>query len=437
MENVMQFENKVLKHRWKLLKFIKGGSFGNVYTAIELSTNTYVAVKIEENKKMEKLTHESSIIRNLVSGEKSPVGIPSFIWVGTDQSMSDYTFMVTEHLGPSLEDLFMLCNKKFSLKTVLMIAEDCLNLLELVHSKSFIHRDVKPENFLIGLNSNSHMINLIDFGLSQRYKDPKTECHTGFRENKNLVGTARFLSINAHMGIEQSRRDDLESLGYMLIYFMNGSLPWQGIDSPNKHEKYQKIGAKKMKLPVELYCRSIPEEFSMYVNYCRSLIFEEKPDYNFLRKLFDQLFRASNFTRDYSYDWTNPLNINKEMLSKNNAFSYDVDEEAVARNSNARKMSDSVNNSVFDGNTSEVISLTPNKENTIIENEVSTEIVKPSNFKKKKIGDIGLVQRVSSNLVELNSENQALLLLNDVTKPTAFQTKNETFNSEESKETVN
>lgn len=141
-----------------------------------------------------------------------------------------------------------------------------------------------------------------------------------------MVGTARYMSVNCHLGLEASRRDDLESLAYMLIYFSNGSLPWQGIDSPNKQEKYEKIGDKKMKVPVEVYTRNLPEEFSLFLNYTKSLLFDEKPDYVYIKKLFEDLFIRENFVKDYAYDWTNQDNINIDIVNKKTLpFDYVVD----------------------------------------------------------------------------------------------------------------
>ena len=141
--------------------------------------------------------------------------------------------MIIDLLGPNIEDLFSLCNKKFNLKTVLLLADQMLQRIEYVHSKSYIHRDIKPENFLMGLGKKSHIVHIIDFGLSKKYRDPKTLQHIPYRENKTLTGTARYASINAHLGIEQSRRDDLEAIAYMLIYLIKGYLPWQGIRVSN------------------------------------------------------------------------------------------------------------------------------------------------------------------------------------------------------------
>lgn len=165
-----------------------------------------------------------------------------------------------------------------------------LSRIEYVHSKSFIHRDIKPDNFLMGLGKRANQVHIIDFGLAKKYRDPRTHIHIPYRENKNLTGTARYASINTHLGIEQSRRDDIESLGYVLMYFLRGSLPWQGLKAATKKQKYEKISEKKMSTPVEILCKGFPIEFVTYFQYCRSLRFDDKPDYSYLRKLLRDLF---------------------------------------------------------------------------------------------------------------------------------------------------
>uniref|UniRef100_A0A3B3IC57 Casein kinase 1, alpha 1 n=1 Tax=Oryzias latipes TaxID=8090 RepID=A0A3B3IC57_ORYLA len=150
----------------------------------------------------------------------------------------------------------------------------------------------------------AHQLFLIDFGLAKKYRDNRTRQHIPYREDKNLTGTARYASINAHLGIEQSRRDDMESLGYVLMYFNRTSLPWQGLKAATKKQKYEKISEKKMSTPVEVLCKGFPAEFAMYLNYCRGLRFEEAPDYMYLRQLFRILFRTLNHQYDYTFDWT-------------------------------------------------------------------------------------------------------------------------------------
>jgi hypothetical protein len=144
---------------------------------------------------------------------------------------------------------------------------------------------------------------MIDLGLAKRYKDPKTGEHIPYRDNKNLTGTARYASVNTHIGIEQARRDDIESLGFILMYFLKGSLPWQGLPAKTKKEKYDRIRDKKLQTTVESLCKGFPEEFATYFNYCRKLKFEEKPDYPYLRKLFKDLFFRMGYDFDYNYDW--------------------------------------------------------------------------------------------------------------------------------------
>jgi len=163
-----------------------------------------------------------------------------------------------ELIGPSLEDLLVYCGQKFSLRTTLLITDQLISRIEHIHSKNFIHRDVKPDNFLVGLGKNSNRIYVIDFGLAKRFRDNKTQQHIPYKENRSLTGTVRYASINAHLGIEQSRRDDLESLGYVLVYFKKGKLPWQGIAAETKAENYQKIMEKKMSLSVEQLCDTLP-----------------------------------------------------------------------------------------------------------------------------------------------------------------------------------
>ncbi|CAH1273313.1 CSNK1D [Branchiostoma lanceolatum] len=211
--------------------------------------------------------------------------------------------MVMELLGPSLEDLFNFCSRKFSLKTVLLLADQLISRIEYIHSKNFIHRDVKPDNFLMGLGKKGNLVYIIDFGLAKKYRDARTHQHIPYRENKNLTGTARYASINTHLGIEQSRRDDMESLGYVLMYFNLGSLPWQGLKAATKRQKYERISEKKMSTPIEVLCKGYPSEFATYLNYCRSIRFDDKPDYSYLRQLFRNLFHRQGFTYDYVFDW--------------------------------------------------------------------------------------------------------------------------------------
>ena len=172
-----------------------------------------------------------------------------------------------------------------------------------IHEKSLIYRDIKPDNFLMGIGKRGNQVNVIDFGLAKKFRDPKTHLHIPYRENKNLTGTARYTSINTHLGVEQARRDDLESLAYILMYFLRGALPWQGLKAANKKQKYDCIREKKLTTPSDLLCSGLPNEFGILLNYCRSLNFDDKPDYPYLRRLFRDLFVRKGYQYDYEFDW--------------------------------------------------------------------------------------------------------------------------------------
>ncbi|CAH0381411.1 unnamed protein product [Bemisia tabaci] len=196
-------------------------------------------------------------------------GIPEVYYFGP---CGKYNALVMELLGPSLEDLFDLCNRRFSLKTVLMIATQ-----------------------------------LVNFGLAKEYIDLETNKHIPYREHKSLTGTARYMSINTHLGKEQSRRDDLEALGHMFMYFLRGSLPWQGLKADTLKERYQKIGDTKKNTPIETLCEGHPDEMATYLRYVRRLDFFETPDYEYLRKLFHDLYVRWGYTDDAEFDWTGKI----------------------------------------------------------------------------------------------------------------------------------
>ncbi|KAH9785327.1 Casein kinase 1-like protein 9 [Citrus sinensis] len=263
----------VIGGKFKLGRKIGSGSFGELYLGVNVQTGEEIAVKLELVKTKHPQLHYESKLYMLLQGG---TGIPHLKWFGVE---GDYNIMVIDLLGPSLEDLFNYCNRKFSLKTVLMLADQLINRVEYMHSRGFLHRDIKPDNFLMGLGRKANQVYIIDYGLAKKYRDLQThkhipysqyyispvlflECyldfsvrvfvmHSAVRENKNLTGTARYASVNTHLGVEQSRRDDLESLGYVLMYFLRGSLPWQGLKAGTKKQKYDKISEKKVSTPIE------------------------------------------------------------------------------------------------------------------------------------------------------------------------------------------
>lgn len=260
-----------------------------------------MAIKFEEiNAKHQQLYAECKIYLWFHS-DSTVLGqaIPQVHYYGVEGSKN---IMIMDLLGKSLEDLFTDAKRQFSLKTVLMIADQTLKRIEYVHSRRIIHRDIKPDNFAVGYGKNAHRIYIIDFGLAKKFLS-STGVHIKYREGKSLTGTARYASINTHIGIEQSRRDDLEGMGYVFMYFLRGSLPWQGLKARDVKEKYEKIKEKKIMTKVEDLCKGYADEFVQYCNYCRSLKFEDKPDYSHLRSLFKELFKREGFEYDYKFDW--------------------------------------------------------------------------------------------------------------------------------------
>eukprot|EP00803_Ostreobium_quekettii_P009544 evm.model.scf_85EXC.1 EVM.evm.TU.scf_85EXC.1 scf_85EXC:16254-19834(+) len=278
-------KDRLLGGRYRLGRKLGSGSFGDIYLGINVETKEEVGIKIESAKtRQPQLLYESKLYKILKGG----VGIPNVRTFGVDGGNN---YLVMDLLGPSMEDLFNFCGRRFSLKTVLMLADQMLNRVEYLHSKSFVHRDIKPDNFLMGLGKSANQVHLIDFGLAKKYRDPRTFEHVPYYDKRSLTGTARYASIWAHKGSEQSRRDDLEALGYVLMYFLRGSLPWQGLRANTKKQKYEKICETKEKVRLEDLCRGWPQEFINYFKYVRSLKYGDKPDYAGLRKRFQVLFR--------------------------------------------------------------------------------------------------------------------------------------------------
>jgi casein kinase 1 alpha len=184
--------------KYRLVRKIGSGSFGEIFLGVNITNGEEVAVKMEPVKaRHPQLLYESKLYKILQGG----VGIPHLKWYGTER---EHNWLVMELLGPSLEDLFNFCSRRFTMKTVLMLADQMIGRIEYVHNKNFIHRDIKPDNFLMGIGRHCNKLYIIDFGLAKKYRDSRTKQHIPYREDKNLTGTARYASINAHLGIEQS-----------------------------------------------------------------------------------------------------------------------------------------------------------------------------------------------------------------------------------------
>ncbi len=192
-------------------------------------------------------------------------GVPKVLCYGNN---SKYNILVLQLLGKSLEQLFSLCGKKLSLKTTCILGLQVVERIKFVHENFHLHRDIKPDNFVMGLAENENKVFIIDFGLSKKYMSQSRGIHIPFKTSKNMTGTARYCSINTHLGYEQSRRDDLESIGYVLLYFLKGSLPWQGMKLKAEEDQYRKICEKKQAVPLSELCDGYPSIKFLFFSLC-------------------------------------------------------------------------------------------------------------------------------------------------------------------------
>ena len=257
----------------------------------------------------QKSTKLSQVALVSLSSDGSVQNVITMLWFSTSLALLSKTFSTSAVASSAWRLFFYLPTSWFVYRSIwysclFSHSFNQISRIEYIHSRNFIHRDIKPDNFLMGIGKRGNQVNVIDFGLAKKFRDPKTHLHIPYRENKNLTGTARYTSINTHLGVEQARRDDLESLAYVLMYFLRGALPWQGLKAATKKQKYDRIMEKKMTTPTDLLCRGFPSEFGIFLNYTRALRFDDKPDYSYLRKLFRDLFVREGYQYDYVFDWS-------------------------------------------------------------------------------------------------------------------------------------
>lgn len=284
MEQDISNNNIIIGKKYKIIEELGEGSFGKIFKALNIFSNEYVAIKIEKKINKSILRLETNIYTKL----KNIKGIPQLRYFGTEES---FNYMVIDLLSESIEDLVKK-NGKLNLDFVLTIAIETINILEILHNKFIIHRDIKPDNLMLGFKNNRSKIHLIDFGLSKYYINEKG-IHKEITYNKKLTGTAKYASLNVLEGIEPSRRDDLLSLGYVLIYCLRGSLPWENIEGENKEIKYEKIKQTK-KMNINELCKDFPYEFLSYMDYCNRLNYNETPNYKYIKGLFTNLYNLVN-----------------------------------------------------------------------------------------------------------------------------------------------
>ena len=286
--------NRVFFKKYHCIKKLGEGSFGRIYEGVYNSE--HFALKFEDINSNSNLLESEASIMNYLKGPN----IPSVRSFGTS---GNYNILIMQLMGKSLEDLINI-RKTFPLKTVCLIGYQMINVLEYIHNKHIVHRDLKPDNFVMGLKDLSKFLYLLDFGLAKKYRSSVTLKQYPLINKKKLTGTARYASINALRGYEQSRRDDLESAGYVLMYFLRGSLPWQGIPGKNKDERYKKILQKKMETSAQELCEGFPKEFEEYIEYTRAMEYEEEPEYDRLRNYFTSVLDKKKEVFDYIYIWS-------------------------------------------------------------------------------------------------------------------------------------
>ena len=299
--------NKIFLDKYHCIRKIGQGSFGRIYEAVY--KNEKYALKFEPRKSEHNLLQNEAAIMNYLQGPNIP-SVKSFGFT------TNYNILVMQLLGKSLEQLLEE-RKTFSLKTVCMLGYQMVTILEFIHEKHLLHRDVKPDNFAMGLDEFADNIYLIDFGLSKKYRSMKTLEQYPCVQNKQLTGTARYASINVLKGLEHSRRDDLESVGYILIYFLKGKLPWQKMNAKTREEKYKKILEKKLQISSKELYQGYPNEFVQFLDYIKNLDYYEKPNYDILRHLLNNVMQKQKYMFDYVYDWSSSMeNLKRNIKNK-------------------------------------------------------------------------------------------------------------------------
>lgn len=325
----------VISGKYELIKHLGAGHFGEVYLGADVVTGEQVAIKFTKRDRKNSRPFLEAKLYRILGGT---LGIPKFYTYGVD---GKYNVLVIELLGQSLADQFSLCGRQFSLKTVLMLLDQIISRIQYLHDNNFLHRDIKPDNFVMGVGSRSHVVYMIDLGLAKKYKSASTDEHIPFKEGKSLTGTARYASVSNHLGNEKARRDDMVAIGYMMVYFLHGVLPWQGLKAEDRRDKFRKIMETKMATSIEELCSGIPEEFETYFRYLEQLDFEDRPDYDLYRQMFKELFRKEGFKHDYQYDWLIPStgtgSPSRNQSYRNENLGTLLEDAAAKRKSSKRK----------------------------------------------------------------------------------------------------
>ena len=316
-----KISNKIIFGKYKIIKNIGKGAYSKVFLTKNIINQDLFALKIQnKSHKFGSLESEAFYLFRL-----KYIGVPKIFSYG---HLGQYYILVEELLGKTLEELFKENKNKpniIRLKDMLMAGIQIINIIKYIHSKNILHLDIKPHNFLVG-NPNNSIIYIIDFGLAKNYRSSRTGKHSQFSKNNYFNGNICFSSVNTMKGYEPSRRDDLESIGYMLIYLYTQHLPWDSILTKNKNELIKKIFEIKSLIPIKMLCENTPKEMNEYMKYVKSLKFEEEPDYNYLIKIFEDMLKKINQVNDLNFSW-----INEEL--KNNSSKINLLNNKIRRSS--------------------------------------------------------------------------------------------------------
>ena len=390
----------LLFKKYNLLKNIGGGAFGTVFLGQNVWTKEKVAIKIEERKNQKNSIEKEAYTLYTLKGP----GLPEIISFGKTKR---YNILIETLLGRSLYQIYNDCDKKFTIKDICMAGIQMLERLEYIHSKNYIHRDIKPHNFLVS-TKNEGLIYIIDFGLAKKYRSERGN-HVKFGLTKHITGTPRFCSINAMRGIEQSRRDDLESLSYLILYFIKGSLPWQGLKIQSRSQRFKEITRLKKNLKIENNDENIPPEIVLFFKYTRKLGFTENPKYEYMRKLFISVLNKYGFINDQKFSWISDTNEGKTIeniknlrLHKNSPHKRLIDKlrDSLVKKQKAKsKEKDNNNNNDYTLTT------------IFMENNNNISDISELNKRKNELGKKILIQSndneilVKNNIIQLNVEN--------------------------------